>query len=292
MRGNVRLIRVLVASGLMLTACTRSNAPSPVPPQGSTPKEAAAQTGGTTGSPPMRSAPLPSKDSVVNGRFTTSVALDDGRLTVDPAPVDAEPVFSRSTAAEEIWASPSLQGSYPGRVFGFGLVTISPSMGQLTPPPKTPAWIGFAWGGAYRFCSLIVSPSAVPPLASNGYKAVIVGAKDGYPALAYSARSSICDAPATGPRLASATHIVSIDWQSLGIQGSRLNIRYRLPGCGRLFSLQAAGTPNAETIEVDAEVPDVPMPCPFTGWVRTSMQLASGSNVLHAPTGTVRMIQP
>ena len=288
MRGGARLVCSLLAGSLILSACTGITAPSQTPVARSTQSNRLIEGAG------LSIATLPTKDSVVGGRFTSSVALDGGRMAVDPAPAGMKPSFSRSRAAQEIWASPLLQGSYPGRVFGFGLVTISPSMGKLTPPPKTPAWVGFAWGGAYRFCSLIVSPSGVPPLASNGYRAVIVGAQDGYPALAYSARSSICDAPATGPTLADATHVVSIDWQALGIHRLRLQLRYRLPGCGRLFSLQGSGTSTSETIEVDAQVPDAPMRCPFTGWMTTSMALELGFRIapLHARTGTVRMIQP
>jgi hypothetical protein len=89
-----------------------------------------------------------------------------------------------------------------------------------------------------------------------------------------------------------AKHVVSIEWQSLGIQGTRMNLRYFLPGCGEFFMMQDSGTATSQTIEVDAVVPDVPMPCVMNGWVKTSIQLNSAATVLHAPTGTVRMIQP
>ena len=71
-----------------------------------------------------------------------------------------------------------------------------------------------------------------------------------------------------------------------------MNLRYFLPGCGEFFMMQDSGTATSQTIEVDAVVPDVPMPCVMNGWVKTSIQLNSAATVLHAQTGTVRMIQP
>jgi len=250
--------------------------------------------GAPTSPPDAVAVRLPGPGNVRDGRFVVPVGLDNGRLFVRPAPAGMRPSFPEGRAAAEIWASPLMSGGRDGAVLGFGLVTTRVSAPDVPRVRKLPAWIGFA-GSAVYHCPLETpaartSPVTTPP--GNGYVAVVLGAGNGLPALAYSARSSTCGRPATGPRVALATKTLSIPWRRSGARvGDTISIAYQLPPCGRFLSAGASGDPSGATVEVDATTPDAPLPCPAPVTKTTRLDVGSAPTVRHARLGLVSQLE-
>ena len=271
----VRIVLPAAASALLAAACAGFGVP-----------------GSPADSIPGR---LPGPGTVRDGRFVVPVTLDNGRLFVQPAPAGMRPSFPESRAAAEIWASPLMSGGRNGAVLGFGLVTTRVSAPDVPSVRRLPAWIGFAASPIFH-CPMQPAPTGSPPpastLASNGYVAVVLGAKDGLPAFAYTARSSSCGRPPKGPSVALATKTLSIPWRPLGARrGRTLTISYQLPPCGRWVSTGASGGPAGVTLEVDATTPDAPLPCPAPVTKTQRVDVGPASDVRHARLGLVPEIR-
>lgn len=233
-----------------------------VPLAVSVPPVAAAATKGSHGAE-NRGPSLPSLPDVVRGRFVAPVALDGDVLEVVPAPAGDRPGVSQEQAAQEIWASPVLQGRAEGPL-GFGLVTISLDVGGVPHITKLPAWVGFAKSPGVAFCpeespSSTSSPAGLSAkdLPSSGYAAVVIGATHGSPAVTYSAPSLFCGRvqPAA---LAKATEVLSVPWQALtAVEDQSIRVRASLPACAGLQGTASGGSAKEFTITISAVVPDV-----------------------------------
>ena len=208
-------------------------------------------------------ASLPRPADVVRGRFVTPASLGGGVLEVVPAPAGDRPVVSRQQAAREIWASPVLQG-HQVEALGYGVVTISFRVVGVPHITKLPAWVGFAKSSGFAGCPEESATSTSIPatlsgkdLASSGYAAVVIGAADGSPAVAYTAPSLFCGS-VQATSLAPATEVVSVPWQALtGVENDSIPIACTLPACGSFESITSSGGAKVTTIAVSAVVPDV-----------------------------------
>lgn len=244
-------------------------------------------------SPEPATAPqavLPSADAVVDGRFVTSVQLDDGGLRVDPAPDGMEPPMPRSDVEDELWASPVFQGK-TGGVLGWGLVTLTISQHGMNTVTSVPAWVAFGWGGAYSCPMMTAAPSPVD-LPSDGFVAVVMGSTADVQPFSYAARSSICGSQPTGPTVQPATHVESIAWSQVGpVANESVTISYTPVPCGtdRLFTMP--GDPSGTTLFVEMTVPDAALPCPSPVAVTETVRVFDGATqIQHAPTGYVRQL--
>jgi hypothetical protein len=234
---------------------------------------------------------LPTSDAVVDGRFVSNVELDDGALSVQPAPIDTVPVISKADAEQLLYASPVFKGMNAG-VVGFGLVTSQVSQHGVPTYQSDPAWIAFGWG-AFTDCPMMTGTLSPTDLPSNGYvaAALIEGAGGGD--ISYEARSDPCGISVTGPTVQLATHIESVAWTQIGqISGSNVRISYTMPPCGRLASYDAGGSGDSDTLTVEAEVPDIPGSCaspsPLTDVVHLDVGGQAVATIHHAPTGILR----
>jgi len=234
---------------------------------------------------------LPTQDAVVDGRFVTDVVLDDGALSVQPAPVGTVPVVPKADAEKILLASPVLKGM-PDGVVGFGLVTSQVSQYGVPTYTADPAWIAFGWGGVTN-CPNITAPPSPADLPSSGYVAVALIEGAGGGDLSYEARADTCGT-VTGPTVHPATYIESVPWTANGqVTGGTIQITYTLPACGKLVDYSAGGTGDVDTLSVEAEVPDTPGLCSSPSPITDVVQLtpAGGqtiTTVRHAPTGVVR----
>jgi hypothetical protein len=209
------------------------------------------------GSPAPASAgtSLPHAGSVVDGRYTGTVRLDQGVVTVSPP--RGRPGLSEQLARHEFLADAELTG-YRQVAFGLGAVSISAQVPGARGVTLRQAWVGFARTVAVYHCPAS-PPGAVPPVAtppSNGYAAFVVGAAHGAPAVTYVAQSVRCNnlAPAS---LDPASEQISIPWHSTGgsVQGA-LELQATLPPCGHFSGLTSAGSATSMTITLIALVPD------------------------------------
>jgi hypothetical protein len=232
---------------------------------------------------------LPRPAVVVRGRFAKPVALDGGVLEVVPAPAGDRPLVSMGQAAQEIWASPVLQGRAQGAL-GYGLVTISLRVAGVPHIMKLPAWVGFAKSSGFAGCPEESATSTSVPavlsakdLPSNDYAAVVIGAARGSPAVTYTAPSLFCGSvqPAS---LALATEVVSVPWQALtGLENQSIQVRASLPACGRFESIGSGGSARVITVTITAVVPDVHGRCQGARTITQSVPLGPAGNPPGAP---------
>jgi hypothetical protein len=225
-------------------------------------------------------------------RFTHAIQLDDGDLEIEPAPAGLRPVIPESAAATKIWATAELANS-GALALGFGVVTISIRQRGVPEVRSLPAWIGFAEVGAI-FCPLEKGPRPVLP-PSNGLAVVVIGAKDGLPAVVYTARASECGNPATGPTIAIADEFVSLAWTSVGhAPDGSLTVRYFQPSCATPESTTDSGDSTSMTVAIDVEIPDAPEKCLPGRYLETSVPIlpfvSTGSAIVHGPVGVIRQI--
>lgn len=250
-------------------------------------------------------------DSVRDGRFVVPVGLDAGALMVDPAPANVTPdLFTQQQAEARIWASPTVAGSRTGAVMGFGLVTVNVRLGDdnvlgLNPggprQKRIPAWVGFAWGGITNCPLAPIGSSSVTPPTTSGYEAVVIPTNGTVSAFTYSARTSNCGEPPTGPSIAQARYVVSVPWTSDGkVKNGRVTISYTPPVCGVEESKEAGGDSSGFTISVFYSLPTHPVPvppCPSPAPTSETVRVNSGPNpgaevvLLHGKTGITRQIQ-
>ena len=184
----------------------------------------------------------PATGDVSAGKFTRTVVLDDGALTITPAPPTVQPQIPQ-TQAQVLAGSDSqvYMRGWNGTV-GFAEVSINPKL--VSGVNHTAAWVAVIKQEA-PFCPNTASPSTpattVPTQSwPPGYMAVIV-AGDGTKVLDYHSRSQVCDFPAKGPSVSDATQLVSIPWQLVSLKGQTLIFRYHKPTCDPY----AAGTSGA-----------------------------------------------
>jgi hypothetical protein len=229
-------------------------------------------------------ASLPRPADVIRGRFVTPAALDGGVFEVAPAPADDRPLVSRERAAQEIWASPVLQGDEQGPL-GYGLVTISLRVSGVPHVTRLPGWVGFARSSENAHCpqespSPTSNPGGLPgqALPSSGYAAVVIGATHGSPAVTYSARSVLCESvqPAA---LALATEVISVPWQALtSVENASIRVRTSMPACGELQGIDSGGSAKVVTITVAAVVPDVHGRCDGPHEITQTVALGPADN--------------
>jgi hypothetical protein len=295
-------VTILAGVSLTLAACSSS-----VPPAARlTPGVGASTTVPGAANPPGGPATTvapgpPSSASVVNGRFVEPVVLDGGAMRVDPPRPGQHAILDEVDAATEIWASASFTG-YHAVVLGFGVVTIAVPGGDAPAVRALPAWVGFASGNATA-CPAQIGPStsaALPP--DNGDAAVVLGASDGTPAVAYKARTSICGQAPIGPTVTGVDEVVSVPWTSGGpLQDGTLTVLAQIPRCGASQGIATEGTSAALTVSAYALVNDQPdNQCPPGRVVTEHVPLAPGGPgapppvvssqtvVLHGPLGPSR----
>jgi len=235
----------------------------------------------TTSSRVTAQAPsLPAATSVANGRFISPVQLDNGTLLVEPPGPSEHPTLSETEATTKLWASPTLTGYHAGPL-GFGIATITLRQAGVPSVTSLPAWIAFAMANAAS-CPAETVPTGPTTtqlaLPSSGYAAVVIGAAIGTPAVAYTARSSTCGFPPTGPTVTTASEVVSIPWVALGtVQAGQLAVRASVPPCGTYRGASVGGDAKSLTVTLLAVVPDVAHECPVVQPVTESVQVGPPS---------------
>ena len=263
---------LITAAALSLASCVRSSDPD----SSAHPPPVVARDAPPTPAPDP-GPPTPS--SVVNGRFVDPVVLDGGGLRVDPPAPGQVPTVGQGDASQEIWASSTFSGYHP-IAFGFGVVTITVVAGGVPAVHDLPAWVGFGMGALASCPAEFGPPPSQPPLPDSGMAAVVLGAADSSPVVAYRARSSICDEPATGPSVTAVDEVVSVPWVAQGaLTDGALDVEVTLPPCGVLQGTSAGGTRTAMTITAFALVPADLQGCSGTVTrVTEDVQLSPPSN--------------
>ncbi len=257
---------------------------------------------GSVTQPPLtnRKAPppgvLPSQARVADGRYLTAVALDDGTLTLVPAPTTVQPLLSQARA-RQLFESDEIAGtgSAGDTIFGFGLINMASA---LTPGHikihQTPAWVGFEWGQAPIPCPLsTASPPGGPtfPDSATSYRGVaIVGT--GRTVLEYDSRGSpVCGGPVTGPSVKPGIQHLSLPWRVTSVTAKDITIEYQAPSCTVIGSggpaVGSSSDGEATTIEVDLYAPYGTGTCPLAWRSWPIGPVPNPTDLVHAPTGPI-----
>jgi hypothetical protein len=250
----------------------------------------------------------PSEAKLADGRYISTVQLDGGVVTIRPAPKHLRPQSSERGVETKAWATENVLG-YRAVTFGFGLVTISHHAAGVPHVTNLPAWVGLAYvNGATFSCPMIRAGSGtpkLPPLQSDGYAAVVIGARTGSPAVVYRARSEACGRVAKSS-LANALEAISVPWIPNGILVSELlSVQVDVPPCGGIGGIATGGSAAAMTVTVYALVPESPvaMSCSPRRFVNQTVVLGPGSTpgappplvssstqILHGTLGPVQVV--
>jgi hypothetical protein len=197
----------------------------------------------------------PSQLSVANGRYVRAVALDDGALTITPAPASMRPVGSAPAMETLLWSTAQLQSS-ESQDLGFGLVSVRSPIGPGGPIHDLPAWIGISSDARIasscpEFDERTTHPP-LPKLPSAGEMAVIVGDPTGSPAVVYRAQSAPCGSLIKAS-ISPAEQLLSLPWSQVApISDGQVTISFEVPACGSSTGWSVGGTWKARVIAVSA----------------------------------------
>lgn len=290
--GLVRFVVPIAAVALCVSAC------------GSAPTRSVMPTGATV--PAHSFDQPPTARDVASGRFVRSAELDDGALTVAPASRDLRPSVSEQQASMLFRSDPVAAGSHSGVLLAYGLVSVRAGLGiDVT---EAPAWLGLLWGGAVNCPSMASPPSTttttLAPQPTPGYRAVII--VDSQHVFDYRSRGSVCGFPASGPSASAASEMVSVPWQLVAVQATRVSIRYQAPSClspgNESVSLGGNVKTGQAVLTVEIAMPFDHPSCPES-WRQTSTLTAPPqgpgappppvyTHIGHGPTGPIGSFQP
>jgi hypothetical protein len=234
----------------------------------------------------------PAKAIIVNGRFTTTVVLDGGVITVTPAPKATVSTRGFAAVKAEIWASAQLQG-FRAETVGFGIVTVTVTSKAVQTIAQIPAWVGFANGNITKVC--LTHGKKIKSFHSNGEAAVVIGDATGSPAAAYvppgcglTQRSGV-----TVP-----TEVTSEPWTLVGsVSATGLtHFRFTAPSCAAVGGIADASAAGQTTVKLIADINLQTVancaPTSFTLPLKIRSKTTNGATfrLIHGPTGAIRQV--
>jgi hypothetical protein len=136
---------------------------------------------------------------------------------------------------------------------------------------------------------------ALPP--SNGLAAVVIGAKNGLPAVVYKARTSECGNSANGPTTTVSDEFVSLAWTPVGrATNGSLTVRYFQPSCAMPEAPTDSGNSTSMTVAINVEISDMPEKCLPGHYVETPVPILPFISAVpvvdHGPVGVIRQVHP
>jgi putative hemolysin len=230
----------------------------------------------------------PASAKVVNGRFTTTVVLDGGLITVTPAPASVQSQQGIGGMTAKIWATTQLLNFQP-QTLGYGIVTVHGTSKTALPIKNLRAWVGFAngnssacikKGGSYR---------------SNGEAFVVVGDEKGSAAAVYVP-------PGCGITRLSGIRVPSeqssIKWYKEGSASAKGAVTFRatVPHCATYGASTVIDGTGALKVSILAQRPDQSSLTCVPDVVKLSITLAKTAakanalRLIQAPIGPVREV--
>lgn len=232
----------------------------------------------------------PASATVVGGRFTSTVVLDGGLITVTPAPASLHSQQGIAGMTAKIWATTQLSNFQP-QTLGFGIVTMHATSKTALPVKNLAAWVGFANG---NFSACIKKKGAY---RSNGEAFVIVGDANGTAADVYVPGGC-------GLTQSSGVHVpneqTSVKWSQQGRATSHGDITFRatVPHCATYGASTVVDGAGALKVAFLAQRPDQTALTCTPDVVTLPIALAKSAakantfRLVHAPIGPVREVTP
>ena len=237
----------------------------------------------------------PAKATVVNGRFTTTVVLDGGLVTVTPAPSSMQPTRLLGPISADLWATTQIQNFVP-QTLGFGIVTITATSKTALPVTQLPAWVAFANGNTKTSTACVKVGKKHPTFRSNGEAAVVIGDAAGSAAAVY--LPPRCRPTASLAGVTIPSELVSLAWTQAGPVGAKgfMHFRVSSPTCATLGATAISATPHLLRISIFAQIPDQttancqPASTVLGILTGTSTARAKSDRLVHVPLGPVREV--
>ena len=230
----------------------------------------------------------PASARVVGGRFTSTVVLDGGLITVKPAPASLQSQQGIGGMTAKIWATTQLLNFQP-QTLGYGIVTVRGTSKTALPVKNLAAWVGFAngnstacikTGGAYR---------------SNGEAFVVIGDERLSPADVYVP-------PGCGLTRLSGIHVPSeqssIKWYKEGSANAHGVVAFRatVPHCATYGASTILEGTGVLKLSILAQRPDqtsltcVPDVVTLRVGLAKTAAKANALRLVQAPIGPVREV--
>jgi hypothetical protein len=232
----------------------------------------------------------PAIATVVGGRFTSTVVLDGGLITVRPAPASLQSQQGIGGMTAKIWATTQLS-NFQAQTLGFGIVTMRATSKTALPVKNLAAWVGFANG---NFSACIKKGGAY---RSNGEAFVIVGDGRGTAADVYIP-------PGCGLTRLSGVHVPSeqssMKWYREGSASAHGAIKFRvtIPHCATYGASTVNDGAGTLKVSILAQRPDqtsltcVPDVDTLSIPLAKTAAKANAFRLVHAPLGPVREVTP
>jgi hypothetical protein len=232
----------------------------------------------------------PASATVVGGRFTSTVVLDGGLITVKPAPASDQSQQGIGGMTAKIWATTQLLNFQP-QTLGFGIVTVHATSKTALPVKNLEAWVGFANG---NFSACIKKSGAY---RSNGEAFVVVGDEQGTAADVYVP-------PGCGLTRLSGVHVPSeqdsVKWYREGGASAKGAITFRatIPHCATYGASTVPDGTGALKVSILYQRPDqtaltcVPDVDKLTIPLAATAAKANALRLVQAPIGPVREVTP
>ncbi len=230
----------------------------------------------------------PASAKVVGGRFTTTVVLDGGLITVKPAPASVQSQQGIGGMTAKIWATTQLLNFQP-QTLGFGIVTVHATSKTALPVRNLAAWVGFANG---NFSACIKKGGAY---GSNGEAFVVIGDEKGSAADVYVP-------PGCGLTRLAGIHVpseqTSVKWYQEGRASAKGAITFRatIPHCATYGASTVPDGAGALKVSILYQRPDqsaltcVPDVDRLTIPLATTAAKANALRLVQAPIGPVREV--
>jgi hypothetical protein len=236
------------------------------------------------------SATLDFARAVSHGRFTGTVSLYGGTVTITPAPPSSTPRLRLGHVAPELWATEQLAG-YQRQVVGYGVVTITIPSQVLPRVRRLRAWIALAVAPPTPSC-------ADQKVVSRPEGVVVLGDAPTSPAAvvyATSVRGYFPSCVSLPPSTWLPTEVVSVPWRPDGpatAKGQAITVE--VPACSTGWTNMVGQVGHRLSITYHAErylrtTADCG-PSPTRNVVRLN-QGFHPTGYVHAPLGPVSQVR-
>ena len=232
----------------------------------------------------------PASAKVVAGRFTSTVVLDGGLITVTPAPASLQSQQGIGGMTAKIWATTQLLNFQP-QTLGFGIVTVHATSKTALPVKNLAAWVGFANG---NFSACVKKGGAY---RSNGEAFVVIGD-------ASLSAADVYVPPGCGLTRLSGVRVpseqTSIKWYQEGRANAHGAVKFRatIPHCATYGASTVLDGTGALKVSILAQRPDqtsltcVPDVDTISVPLAKTAAKANAYRLVQAPIGPVREVTP
>jgi hypothetical protein len=232
----------------------------------------------------------PAHAKISHGRFTTPISLDNGIITVTPAPAGISTVQGLGAVSTKIWASAQLSG-FSHQTLGYGYVTVKGTANGESKFNHVLAWVGFANGNTSSVCA----KNSAGKFRTDGEAAVVLGDATLSQAVSY-VPPGCGIAQRSGYRV--PDEVVSVPWVEDGSASAHGIITFKttIAQCGQMSGRTIARGPGALEVVLYIQRPDWSVTTCTANVLRLGVSVAKTGpkadaiRLVHGTLGPVRQV--